>query len=261
MHSYRHQLPALADAGYRAVAPTMRGYEPSSQITGNIEAYHPLRIAKDVIAWARELGEGKEIQLVGHDWGAIVGFLAIQLEPKLFRSYCAVAVPDGRSLELGLQRYPIQLLNSWYTLFFQLRGFSDWWVEANEFAFLEKLWRDWSPGWKWEPEEMQSLKQTFSQPGVLESALAYYRAMLNPFLLDSKRARKMSTEFYQVPVMMVTGEQDGCMDTRLFDCVDTTQFNMGYRLERIEGAGHFVHQERPEIFNELLLDWFKTSHG
>jgi pimeloyl-ACP methyl ester carboxylesterase len=58
-----------------------------------------------------------------------------------------------------------------------------------------------------------------------------------------------------VPLLAITGASDGCMDTRIFDCVDTQRFRKGYRLERIQAAGHFCHQEKPEVVNALLLEW------
>ena len=102
---------------------------------------------------------------------------------------------------------------------------------------------------------MASLKQTFHQPGVRWSALAYYRAMLNPFLEDSKRVRELTRAQTHVPTMAVTGALDGCMETRLFDYLDPALYPRGLRRERIEGAGHFAHQEKPDEFNRLLLDW------
>jgi len=256
--SFRYQLPVLAECGYRAVAPMMRGYEPSSQPGRDVAAHHPMRLAHDAIAWARSLGNGRPIHLVGHDWGAVAGALACLLEPSLFRSYTSVAIANFQAVEDGIRNHPVQLRNSWYMLFFQLRGLSDWVVARNDFAFIEKLWRDWSPGWVWEPEAMASLKQTFGQPGVRWSALAYYRAMLNPFLEDSQRVRALSRAETRVPTMTVTGALDGCMDTRLFDYLDPALYPKGLRQERIEGAGHFAHQEKPEEFNRLLLDWLEA---
>jgi pimeloyl-ACP methyl ester carboxylesterase len=258
MYSFRHQLPALAEAGYRAVAPMLRGYEPATQRRGVVPAHHPVAVCDDVIEQARSLAGGEPIHLVGHDWGGIIGFLAIQREPSLFRSYCSVAVSDMHTFEIGIRRYPSQLRKSWYMFFFQLRGLADAMVASRDYAFIEKLWRDWSPGWEWEPEEMARLKQTFAQPGVLWSALAYYRATLNPFLAPSKRMREMTNEPIHVPSLLVTGETDGCMDTRIFDCIDDASFTKGHRVERIPGAGHFAHQERPELFNELLLGWLNS---
>lgn len=257
--SFRHQLPALAGAGYRAVAPMMRGYEPSSQPGREIAAHHPLQLARDAVAWARTLGEGRPLHLVGHDWGAIAGALACLLEPSLFRSYTSVAIANFQSVEDGIRHHPVQLRNSWYIFFFQLRGIADFAVARNDFAFIERLWRDWSPGWDWEPTEMEALKKTFRQPGVAWSALAYYRAMLNPFLEDSKRVRELTRAETHVPTLAVTGALDGCMDTRIFDHLDPALYPKGVRTERIEGAGHFVHQEKPEEFNRLLLDWLRAN--
>jgi pimeloyl-ACP methyl ester carboxylesterase len=257
-HSFRHQLPAFAGAGYRAVAPMLRGYESSSQPGRNIAAHHPLHVAEDVVAWARQLGGGEPVHLIGHDWGGIAGFVACQLEPSLFRSYTSIAIPCAQALEDGIRRYPIQVRNSWYTLFFQLRGVADSVVRARDFAFIEKLWRDWSPGWSWDPQDMSSLKQTFREPGVLWSALAYYRAMLNPFLDESKRMRAMTHTSHTVPTLTLTGATDGCMDTRLFDCQDASLFPSGFEMQRVEGAGHFAHQEEPDAVNAILLRWISA---
>jgi pimeloyl-ACP methyl ester carboxylesterase len=253
--SFRHQLPALAAAGHRAVSPMLRGYEPSSQLRRKVPNQHPLQVAHDVAVWARTLGDGKPVHLVGHDWGAIIAYAVVALRPELFRSVTTIAVPPLDAVEAGIRRHPIQLRNSWYTLFFQLRGLSDAVVRANDFAFIEKLWRDWSPGWKWEPEAMEALKETFRQPGVLWHALAYYRAMLNPFLPDSRRMNEIVRRETDVPTLAITGATDGCMDTRIYDCVDTSRYRNGWRMERVEGAGHFCHQEKPDAVNALLLDW------
>lgn len=257
--SFRHQLPALAASGRRAVSAMMRGYEPASQPGRDVAAYHPVQVARDAIEFARSLGDGRPIHLVGHDWGAIAGAIACLLEPELFRSYTSIAIANFQSVEDGIRHHPNQLRNSWYILFFQLRGLADAVVARNDFAFLERLWRDWAPGWSWDPDAMESLKNTFRQPGVLWSALAYYRAMMNPFLADSRLLREKTRAPTLVPTLAVTGATDGCMETRLFDHVDRSLYPKGVRIERIEGAGHFVHQEKPEEFNALLLEWLEQN--
>ena len=256
--SFRHQLGALADAGYRAIAPQMRGYDPGSQPSQRVSDYHPLQLARDIIALAGELGDGEPIHLVGHDWGAVAGALACQEAPDRFRSFTSIAIANSQAVEDGIRKHPVQLKNSWYIFFFQLRGLADVVVSYDDFAFLERLWRDWSPGWEWDPREMELLKETFRQPGVRWSALAYYRAMLNPFLADSKRVRTLTRAPSDVPTLAVTGALDGCMDTRLFDHIDATLYPRGVRVERLEGAGHFLHQEKPAEFNPLLLDWLRS---
>jgi pimeloyl-ACP methyl ester carboxylesterase len=253
--SFRHQLSALAAAGYRAVAPLLRGYEPASQGRRHVPDFHPVQLAGDVAQWARQLGEGEPVHLVGHDWGAIVTYGVCGLEPALFRSAATLAVPPMHALQKGIRRHPVQIRNSGYTLFFQLRGIADRIVAARDFAFLERLWRTWSPGWDFQPADMAALKERFRQPGVLWSALAYYRATLNPFLADSRKMSELTEQPNEVPTLAITGERDGCMDTRLYDCVDVARFPNGYRMERLAGAGHFVHQEKPEDVNRILLDW------
>ena len=257
--SFRHQLPALAAAGYRAIAPPMRGYEPSSQPGSKVADYHPMRLASDVIEFARSLGGGEPIHLVGHDWGAVAGALACQEAPSQFRSFTSISIASFQAVEDGIRKYPDQFRNSWYIFFLQLRGVADFVVSRNDFAFLERLWRDWSPGWEWEADEMDLLKETFRQPGVRWAALAYYRAMLNPFLADSKRVRILTRAPTDVPTLAVTGALDGCMDTRLFEEIDGTLYPRGLRVERIEGAGHFLHQEKPEEFNRILVSWLRAN--
>ena len=252
--SFRHQLPALAAAGFRAVAPTLRGYEPSSQPDARNASYHPVRIAHDVIAWARQLSD-RPVHLVGHDWGAVVTDIALHLAPERFARSATIAVPPLGAVQGVAWKLPRQLRLSWYMFYFQLRGIADRAVARDDFAFLERLWRDWSPGWAWDPAEMTALKETFRQPGVLRAALGYYRATFNLLLADTILMQKLARAPYDVPLLAITGALDGCMDTRTYDLVDRSLFRAGLRIERIAGAGHFAHQEKPDEINRLLVDW------
>lgn len=256
--SFRHQLPALAAAGFRAVAPTLRGYEPSSQPDGKPASYHPVRIAHDVIAWARQLSD-QPVHLVGHDWGAVVTDIALHLAPECFARSATIAVPPLGAVQNVAWKLPRQLRLSWYMFYFQLRGIADRAVARDDFAFLERLWRDWSPGWAWDPAEMTALKETFRQPGVLRAALGYYRATFNLLLADTILMQKLARAPYDVPLLAITGALDGCMDTRTYDLVDRSLFRAGLRIERIAGAGHFAHQEKPDEINALLVDWLTAS--
>jgi len=262
--SFRFQLPALAEAGFRAVSPMLRGYERSSQPpigpTGHpkVSEFHPLRAADDVVHWARSLGQGQPVHLIGHDWGGIITYAVCALYPDVLRSACSIAIPSMPACAVGIRRHPVQLLNSWYTIFFQLRGLADWVVAANDLAFIERLWRRWSPGWKWDPVEMEAVKRTLRAPNALYCAMAYYRAMLNPFSPDSRLFSEVTATSTDVPLLAITGARDGCMDTRIFDCMDEAQFRGGLRIERLPAAGHFVHQEEPEAVNALLVDWLRT---
>ena len=252
--SFRHQLPALAEAGYRAVAPTLRGYEPSSQPADG--DYHMVRMAEDVVGWIDDLGE-ERVHLVGHDWGAVIGYAAAALAPERLHSLTTLAIPHpGRLRTDGIPKLPSQIRNSWYMLFFQLRGLADWVVERNDWAFIERLWRDWSPGWELPADELAAVKRTFGQPGVKKAALGYYRATFEFRSAASKETARLLGSEIAVRTLALTGALDGCMDTRLHDlAMKDEDFPKGFEVARVEGAGHFLHQEKPEVVNPLLIDW------
>ncbi|MEN8183669.1 MAG: alpha/beta fold hydrolase, partial [Myxococcota bacterium] len=182
--SFRFQLPALAEAGFRAIAPTLRGYEPSSQPADG--DYHIVRMAEDVVGQVDDLG-GEPVHLVGHDWGAVIGYAAAVLAPDRFQSLATLAIPHPGRMRQAIRKLPGQLRNSWYMLFFQLRGLADRRLEVRDWALIEKLWRDWSPGWEPTPEELAQVKHTLAKPGVKKAALGYYRAL---FGLPSEASRQ-----------------------------------------------------------------------
>jgi pimeloyl-ACP methyl ester carboxylesterase len=256
--SFRLQLPAVAAAGYRAVAPTLRGYEPSAQPADG--DYHIVRMAEDVVGWLDDLGE-ERVHLVGHDWGAVIAYAACALAPERFRSLMTLAIAyPGRLFNEGIRKIPRQLRNSWYMFFFQLRGLADFAVETRDWALIEKLWRDWSPGWELPDDEMAAVKQTLAQPGVKRAALGYYRAFFDLRSPAARETQKLAESKIPVPTMAVTGARDGCMDTRLHDVVmHDEDFPSGVEVVRLEQAGHFLHQEEPEAFNRLLLGWLERN--
>jgi pimeloyl-ACP methyl ester carboxylesterase len=254
--TYRHQLDALAAAGYRVIAPTMRGYEPSSQPLNN--DYRIQTVAKDIIAWLDHL-EVERCHLVGHDWGAIVSYMVAAIAPERLHSLTTLAIPHlGRMLRVMPIRRPNQIALSWYILFFQLRGLSDYVLERNDWALIDKLWRDWSPGFELPEAEMRAIKDTFAQPGVKEATLAYYRAL--PKAWFTKEPRALLAQPITVPTLAITGELDGCMDTRLYELLMRERdYPAGLRIERIAKVGHFLHQEKPAEINRLLLEHFQES--
>ncbi|MDB4987607.1 MAG: Epoxide hydrolase [Myxococcaceae bacterium] len=256
--SFRFQLPALADAGFQALAPTMRGYEPSSQPADG--DYQLLRLASDVIAWLDELGV-ERCHLVGHDWGAVVGHLVAAEAPERLHSLTTMAVPHpGRILRDLLRTRPSQLTRSWYMLFFQLRGVAEYALERGNWALLDWLWRSWSPDYVLPSEERGALKQTFAQPGVKSAALAYYRALADQRSEAARETRRLLSRPIRVRTLALSGAHDGCMDTRLYDeLMHDADFPAGLRVTRIEAAGHFFHQEQPAEVNRLLLDWLRCT--
>ena len=254
--SYRHQLSALAEAGYRAISLTLRGYEPSS-IPADGD-YTMETISTDILAVIDNLDTGA-VHLVGHDWGAAVAYVAVAAAPERFKSLTVMAVPHaGRFAREGL-RIPKQLRLSWYMGFFNIPWLSDWVVSRKEYAFTRRLWGDWSPGWQPEPGVLDDVILTLSQPGVRSAALGYYRAALSiKALLVSAEAAHYAIP---VPTLALSGERDGCIASDVFERLTVADdFPQGVTFHRVVGAGHFLHQEKPEVVNPLLLGWLNQHN-
>jgi pimeloyl-ACP methyl ester carboxylesterase len=247
--TFRFQLGALAEAGYRAVAPMMRGYEPSSQPPDR--SYTTTALASDVVAWLDQLGAEKA-HLVGHDWGAAVAYSVASLTPQRLLSLTTIATPPPARLRKGLIKVPRQFLNSWYALFFQVPGISEAWVERNGWRLIHKLWQRWSPSYELPSTEWAALVRTMSAPGVKQAMLRYYRTNL----VGQLTGRPIT---FTVPTLAIAGAEDGCGDPRLYDIsLLSEDFSAGLSVHRIERAGHFVHLEQPGELNQLLLSWIDS---
>tara|TARA_B100000900_G_C20523058_1_gene693044 strand:- start:19 stop:924 length:906 start_codon:yes stop_codon:yes gene_type:complete len=253
--SFRHQLPVLAEAGYRAISLTLRGYELRS-IPADGD-YTIETIANDILAVIDSLDTGP-VHLIGHDWGAAVAYVAAAAAPKRFQSLTVMAVPHaGRFAREGL-RIPKQLRLSWYMGFFNIPWLSDWVVSRKGYAFIRRLWADWSPGWQPEPGVLDDVIRTLSQRGVRSAALGYYRAALSikALLVSAKEAHYL----VPVPTLALSGERDGCIASDVFEQLMVARdFPKGLTFSRIAEAGHFLHQEQPGQVNRKIVDWLKLN--
>jgi len=250
--SFRHLLPVLASVGYHAVAPWMRGYAPTQAPADG--RYQSALLACDARALVEAFGQSRAV-LVGHDWGALAATGAAILAPERVRKLVTLAVPH-RTMGLALaSNYDLQK-RSWYMFFFQ-SPFAEAAIAARDFAFLDRIWQDWSPGFVPAPEDREALKRCFRSPGVLAAALGYYRATLDPTRqapeLAADQLRIMSAEV-PVETLYLHGTRDGCVGVEVARGMEGG-FPKGLRTVIVEEAGHFLHLERPRVVNEAILDF------
>ena len=253
--NWRHQVQALADADYLAVAPALRGYAPSCQPQNGDYSLHAA--VEDVCAFAHQLGGCAH--LVGHDWGAVVAYLAAARSPELFSSLTALAIPPLRRLPGALLKVPEQLALSAYMEFFQLPLVPEMVLRQRNMAGIEWLWRRWSPDWV-PGDHLDEARQVLAEPGVLRAALGWYRHLPRFWTPAHREARRWMASPITVPTMVMIGRKDGCMSPRLLDhTIRERDFPAGLQVERISGAGHFLHLERPGRINTLLLQHLARS--
>ena len=248
-------LPDLAAAGYRAVAVTSRGYEPSSQPADG--DYSLAALSQDVIDWIDALGADRA-HLIGHDWGSSISHIAAARAPERIDSLAALAVPHPGGFGAVVAGDFEQLARSWYIFFFQMRGFADLVLEANNWALLEALWRRWSPGWAPPADVVGQLRTTFGRPGVKDAALAYYRTSFDAAHLRGPETADLSARPLTVPTLGLYGANDGCIGPDVFEgAMPPALFAAGRVLERWPDAGHFLHLEHPERTAERLVHWLR----
>jgi len=254
-NTFHLMVPALVGAGYRVLVPVMPGYEQSSvDPEGN---YHITDLAKNVVGWVDHMGE-ESAHLIGHDWGGVTAWLAAAMYPHRFFSVTSIAIPPLKHLGAAILQCPSQILKSWYIGFFQLPLIPEQIIKFSDGVFVRMLWRRWSPGWDAPEALVRPVLDALDDPSVTRAMLGYYRCLGRIFHRQHQQGRRALKLPYQVPCLMISGSDDGCMDSRLFElAMSENDFMAGAELYRLMGAGHFCHLEKPALVHAKLLSFLE----
>ncbi len=246
-YEWRHQIPALAAAGFRVVAPDMRGYNLSDKPEG-VDRYRVELLVEDVAGLVRHLG-AERAHLVGHDWGGVVAWYFGMLRPELLDRLVVLNAPHPAAFAREIVR-PDQMLRSAYAGFFQLPAVPELALRAGDFALLERVLRTEParPG-AFTDADVERYKEAFAQPGALTATLNYYRAFARR---DRPEVRAIAA-----PTLLVWGEKDPHLVVRLTEGLEA--WVPGIRVERIPGASHWVAADEPERVGRLLAGFLREG--
>lgn len=235
---WRNQIPVLVAAGYRVVAPDLRGFGESDK-PEEVDAYNFPNLLGDVGGIMDQLGVGRA-NVVGHDWGAGLAWSLAGFMPERVERLVVLSVGHPRTLaDRSLEQYQ----KSWYMLLFQFRGVAEEWLRADDWRRFREMGGD--------AVDVERYIADLSRPGALEAGLAWYRANMPPERLV---APPMPFPEITVPTMGAWSTHDLFLTEE--QMVRSRDYVKGpWRYERIEDASHWMQLDQPETINRLLVEF------
>lgn len=280
-YTWRRQLVALAEAGYRVVAPDLRGYNRSEKPRG-LESYRLETLTADVEALVREValegesgaedgGEDEDeaddeptAHLVSHDWGGMIGWATALWRGEIVDRLVVLNAPHP--IKYARELTAEQALRSWYAAAFQVPWLPERLLAARDYRALEAVFREGPerPG-AFTDEDVARFKRAAAHPGALESAVDYYRAFARgPFRENLPGSIPLvgdrlvdPIEPIDVPALVLWGERDEALSTDQLDGLE--RYVEDLRVERFPEASHWVHADRPEAVTESILEFLPRS--
>lgn len=245
-HTFRHLGPQLVDIGYRVVVPWLPGYAAAVDRPISTGTY-----AKHIHAVRDEFGGDQRSLLVGHDWGAMAAYGAVALAPKAFDRLVTLAVPPTTVLtDVFVYR---QIKRSFYIWFIQQPGIPE--LALLKDGFWEGLWADWSPGY--DATADIAMLRGYVTPETIAGVIAPYRAQFNPDFADPDALDESIAALTEppVPTLYLHGADDGALGAELLSDVHPHLPAAGSDYQILEGAGHFLHLEKPDAVWMQIKQW------
>jgi epoxide hydrolase 4 len=249
-YGWRQQIKPLAAAGFRVVAPDMRGYNLSSKPDG-VAAYDTDQLTADIRGLIHERGAESAL-VAGHDWGGSVAWATAMKYPEVVGRLAILNAAHPRKLSQGLH-HPGQLKRSWYFFFFDLPELPEGVVRADHWRFFRHFLRDARPG-AFTPQDMERYVEAWSQPGAASGMINYYRSSVR----QSPKRAEAQIRPVQAPTLIIWGEDDRYLGPELAEPDHDDVPNLDH-VERLPDASHWVHHDEPERVTQLLTGFFALA--
>lgn len=252
-YSWRFQIEPLVAAGYRVVAPDLRGYNRSEKPSGS-GSYSIEHVADDIVALCEALGGN--VALVGHDWGGVVAWRVAKVAPQLLRSLVVLNIPHPAALN-EKKSSPRQMIRFWYQLALQPPVVTEVLLRANRCYLLRRMLQRMVLNKSAVTErDLAMYVDAWRQPGALTGMVNYYRAIIR------RRPRttvRQTTPSATPAAMLIAGDREPVFLRETLEA--SSRFLPSLRFQLVEGAGHFVHHDRADEVNRLLLDFIGKHSG
>jgi pimeloyl-ACP methyl ester carboxylesterase len=245
-YGWRHQIPALAQAGFRVIAPDQRGYNTSDKPRA-VRDYRIDLLVGDALGLLDALGH-ERARVVGHDWGAAVAWRMAATAPERVERLTILNVPHPQVLLCSFVTNPRQLLRSWYMFFFQLPWLPEWLLGRERAAALAGMLRGSSRRGSFSRDDVDLYRQAWSQPGAIRGMLAWYRAMIRhrpPPLPGPIQPR----------TMVLWGRRDAALGSELVE--PSVARCREAELHWFDEATHWVQHDAAEAVNEKLVTFLE----
>lgn len=246
-YGWRRQIGPLAAAGFRVLAPDLRGYNLSDKPKG-VSAYALDLLARDVVGLIDDAGCGKAY-VAGHDWGGAVGWWLGIHHPERIEKLALLNIPHPYIMLRTLKKDSEQRKKSTYMAFFQLPWLPERVLRAKSWAAMIKTLRKTSLPGTFTDADLEVYRESWSQPGALTAMLNWYRAA------PRKGATRLTRDSrVTVPTLLLWGAKDRALRREMAQpSIDLCDDG---RLVFLEDATHWVQHEEPDAVNAMLVDFF-----
>lgn len=245
-YGWRHQIEALANAGFRVVAPDQRGYNKTEKPHG-LRHYDLDVLAEDITLLMDRLGAEK-VFLVGHDWGAAVAWHVAAVYPERVKRLVILNVPHPRVMVKNIRKNRAQRRKSWYIFFFQLPLIPELMLRlGNHRGAVRMLTASGKPG-TFSSEDLEHYREAWSQPRAWTGMINWYRAL-------RRRLRSFGPAVrIKPPTLIIWGEQDAALESRM--AAESLALCEDGRLELVPDATHWVQHDAAGQVNDWLVEFF-----
>lgn len=246
-YSWRNQLPMLAELGYLAWAPNLRGYGNSSRPIGVANYAMPHLLAD--VAGLIDASGADEAVLIAHDWGGVIAWEFALRNIRPLSRLVVMNIPHPKMFARGIRTW-VQFKRSWYVFFFQVPWLPEWALGRDGARAIGEVFRGMAVDKTRFPDEVLDVyKRNALRPGALTAMINYYRAAFR----GAKPVQARVPGKLDIPTLMIWGEQDSALGKEL--TYGTQNLVNDFNVHYLPGVSHWVQQEAPEKVNEILANW------